>query len=130
MAGNNQYRAQQFIDAIPGSAGIISTIARRVGCDWHTAKKYIDKFATVKAAYDDECDANLDRAESLIITNIGFGLRDQKEHKTTVESADARWYLMMKGKQRGYVQKQEMDVTSGGEQIRVLVGGIDLANDI
>jgi len=28
------YTAEQFIKAIPGSGGIISTIARRVGCGW------------------------------------------------------------------------------------------------
>jgi len=37
----DHYKASQFIAAIPGSAGIISIIARRVGCDWNTAKKYV-----------------------------------------------------------------------------------------
>ena len=44
---NAHYTAKQFIEAIPGSGGIVSTIARRVGCNWYTAKKYIDNYPTV-----------------------------------------------------------------------------------
>jgi len=32
---------KQFIDAIPGSGGIITTIAKRVGCSWNTAKNIL-----------------------------------------------------------------------------------------
>ena len=59
------YTAEQFIKAIPGSGGIISTIARRVGCGWHTARDYVDKHPSVKQAYDDECEAVLDLAEKI-----------------------------------------------------------------
>uniref|UniRef100_A0A6M3KWU9 Terminase n=1 Tax=viral metagenome TaxID=1070528 RepID=A0A6M3KWU9_9ZZZZ len=102
MAGASQYRASDFIDAIPGSGGIISVIAKRVGCAWHTAKKYIDSYATVRAAYDDECQGILDLAESTVIRSIKEG-----------GAADARWYLTMKGRGRGYAptQRQELDVT-------------------
>ena len=33
----NSYTAQTFIDAIPGTGGIVSAIARKVGCEWNTA---------------------------------------------------------------------------------------------
>jgi len=59
----DRYTAQEFIDKIPGSAGIVTTIALRVGCAWHTAKKYIEQHPTVKAAYDAECERVLDAAE-------------------------------------------------------------------
>jgi hypothetical protein len=52
---NGNYTAAQFIAAIPGTGGIITTIAARIPCAWHTAKKYIEKWPTVKQAYDDEC---------------------------------------------------------------------------
>jgi hypothetical protein len=81
------YKAQQFIDAIPGTAGIIDTIAKRVGCDWHTAKKYIQEYATVKEAYDDETERVADLAVTVIIKAIREG-----------DIATAKWYLTKKRK--------------------------------
>ena len=60
----SKHRVQDFIDAIPGTAGIISTIAKKVGCSWHTAKRYIETYPTIAQAYADECAVVLDFAES------------------------------------------------------------------
>ena len=35
--GRSLFTAKQFVDAIPGTGGIIDTIAKRVGCDWQRA---------------------------------------------------------------------------------------------
>jgi len=70
---NGRYTAQQFIDAIPGTGGIVSEIAKRVGCRWHTAKKYIDEYATVKEAWEAERNRITDTAESNIIKKIESG---------------------------------------------------------
>jgi len=99
------YNAKNFIDAIPNSGGIVSTIARRVGCDWRTAKKYIDELPTVNQAYQNECERVLDIAESTIID----AMIQDKDVQT------AKWYAMQKGRGRGY-----------GEQRTV--ANIDLAN--
>ena len=96
MPGAEQYKAQQFIDVIPGTAGIISTIARRVGCAWHTAKKYIEKYATIKRVYEDECESMLDLAELEALKLIKGG-----------DGSMIRWYLSTKGKDRGYVERRE-----------------------
>jgi hypothetical protein len=106
MAGNGnrrngRYTAQQFIDVIPGTGGIITTIAARVGCAWHTAKKYIETRPTIKSAYDNECERVLDAAETVIID----GIVKEKDIQT------AKWYLTMKGDRRGYVPKQRTEVT-------------------
>ena len=98
------YRAQQFIDVIPGSAGIITTIAKRVGCAWHTAKKYIEKYATIRRVYESECESMLDLAELEALKLIKAG-----------DSSMIRWYLSTKGKNRGYVERVEQ------EQIGVVV---------
>lgn len=68
-----QFTAQQFIDAIPGTGGIISALARKVGCAWHTAQKYIDSYPTIKRAYEDECSGIDDLAESTVIKAIRDG---------------------------------------------------------
>lgn len=110
---NGSYTAQQFVDAIPGSAGIISKIAACVGCDWHTAKKYIHKFATVQQAYDDEREKVLDLAESKVIAAI------KKD-----DIATAKWMLAMKGADRGYVPKEARAI-EGDVRIRVVYDSSD-----
>lgn len=86
MAGKNGFTAEQFIKAIPGTGGIISTIAKRVGCEWHTAKKYIEEYPTIMQAYLDEKHAIDDRALSVVL-------------KAIVEGNDlsvAMWWVKMK----------------------------------
>lgn len=109
------YTAQQFIDAIPGSGGIITAIARRAGCSWNTAKKYIDTYATVRQAYQDECEHMLDMAEAAIIRDIRDG-----------ETRTAKWYLTMKGRERGYAPTERHEVKNEGEiTFRVVYGDDD-----
>ena len=71
--GSNGYTAQQFIDAIPGTGGVISSIAAKVGCAWHTAKKYIDNFTTVNQAWSNERNKITDKAQHNIIKAINGG---------------------------------------------------------
>ena len=99
----SKYTTQEFIDAIAGTGGIVSAIARKVGCDWNTAKKYIDTYPTVRAAYDAECEAMLDLAESTVLKNIKDG-----------DTQDAKWYLTKKGKRRGYGDSMEVTGEGGG----------------
>ena len=106
--GSDLYSAKQFIEAIPGSGGIISTIAKRVGCRWETAKKYIVEKPTVQKAYREECESIVDMAESTLIKSIQKG-----------DTADAKWYLARKGRTRGYVERQEIE-QSGEVVIKVV----------
>lgn len=101
--GNNGYTAQQFIDNIPGSGGIIATIANRVGCTWHTAKKYITEMPTVAAAYADEIETVNDVAESTLIRAIKDG-----------DVASAKWWLTKKRKEQF---GEALDLTSAGNEI-------------
>lgn len=134
MPGKNQFRAQQFIDAIPGTGGIISSIAKRVGCNWHTAKKYIREYPTVQQAYDDECQTPVDWAESVVIRNIALALREQEQTNEPVDSSDAKWLLIHKGKTRGYTTKAELDITAkaidltrlSDDQLRRIADGEDV----
>jgi len=82
----NGYTAKEFIDAIPGTGGIISTIAKRVGCQWHTAKKYIETYPTVKQAYENEKHQVDDSAISVIYSAI---IKDK-------DLATAKWWVSMK----------------------------------
>ena len=104
----SKYTTQEFIDAIAGTGGIVSAIARKVGCDWNTAKKYIDTYPTVRAAYDAECEAMLDLAESTVLRNIKLAAQG------VGDTADAKWYLTKKGKRRGYGDSMEVTGEGGG----------------
>lgn len=104
MGANNHYKAQVFIDAIPGTGGIITKIADLVGCSWHTAKKYIDTYPTVQTAYQNERESVLDTAESIIINKL-----DADDEQM------AKWYLTMKGAGRGYSSKQKIQHSGEGD---------------
>ena len=101
--GKELYTAKQFIDAIPGTGGIVSTIADRVGCTWNTAKKYLDTYATVQQAYQDECERISDLATSTVLKAIRDG-----------DVPTAKWWLTKKRKGEF---GDAVDVTSGGKPL-------------
>ena len=119
MAGNNQYTAAQFIEAIRGAGrwakpdrhtgcmGIISTVANRLGCSWHTAKKYCTRettpFVTVAQAFEDEAERALDLAETKLLTMI----QDS-------DGPMIRYFLSTKGKRRGFTERRELSGPEGG----------------
>ncbi len=104
-----KYTATQFIEAIKDSGGIISTIAARVGCAWHTAKKYIEAMPTAKDAYQDEVERVTDLAETKLIQCIKEG-----------DGTMIRYYLSTKGKHRGYTERKEV-TGAEGEPLRLIV---------
>ena len=101
--GKELYTAKQFIDAIPGTGGIVVTIAERVGCNWHTAKKYIDNYPTIQQAYQDECERISDLATSTVLKAIRDG-----------DVSTAKWWLTKKRKGEF---GDALDITSGGQPI-------------
>jgi len=106
VADKPHYTAQQFLEAIPGTGGIVTAIAKKVGCTWTTAKRYIDNHPTIQQAYNDECESVLDLAEAKTIQLIQAG-----------DAQMIRYYLSTKGKRRGYVERQELAGAGGGELV-------------
>ncbi len=108
-----RYKVADFEPHIKDSGGIISTIAKNVGCDWLTAKLWIDKNATLKVLYEAECETILDVAESVVYGNVQAAAKLQADARKTgaaaiVDSADAKWLLTKKGKRRGYGDETEV----------------------
>lgn len=93
--------------AIPKSAGIMSTIAARLGCHWNTAKKFIDADPELSQMLADEVEGVLDMAESVVFASARDG-----------NTQDAKWLLSKKGKARGYGDSVDVD-HKGGVTIRV-----------
>ena len=85
-------------ESIPGSAGIISTIAKRMGCAWQTAKDYINEDPELSQMLADETEGVLDMAESVVYKSAQAG-----------NTQDAKWLLSKKGKARGYGDSVDMN---------------------
>ena len=95
---NGKYTAQQFIDAIPNTGGIVSAIAANVGCAWNTAKKYIDEYATVRTAWENERQRIKDRAKHNIIREVEAG-----------DVQTSKWFLTMTDEE--FMPKQHQTIT-------------------
>ena len=97
----NGWKAQDFIDVIPGTGGVITVIAERVGCAWHTAKKYITEYPTIKQAYNNEKHKVDDKAISNVYLAISKG-----------DLETSKWWIRMKlGDEFHPTDKQIADVT-------------------
>ena len=103
----NSYTAKQFIDAIPKTGGVISDIAKKVGCSWHTAKKYIEEYTTVQEAYQAEKNRITDIARNNIIKAI---------ERNDLQMS--KWWLQVMDAE--FVPKQMVDQRSDGK-VEILV---------
>jgi len=100
-----KFTAQEIIRAIEGTGGIKVAIAKRLGCSRHTVDNYIQRYATVRQAYEDEIGVVGDFAESVLVQNIRLAYQRQTQEKAPVDASDAKWYL--ERKRRGYSRKFE-----------------------
>ena len=107
MANKNKMTAQQAIEAIPGSGGIKSAIAKRLGVHRHTVDRYLSIWPTFKMAYFDECESVCDMGETRIIQLMNDGDR-----------AAIMWYLARK---RRAEFGENLDLTSKGEALKVIL---------
>jgi hypothetical protein len=104
-------KEKQTLEAIKGSAGIISTIAKRLTVDWHTAESYIQKYPSALEAFAAEREGILDMAEATIFTAIKQG-----------DTGSAKWILSTIGRKRGFTEKQEIGITgSDGGPVEISV---------
>ena len=104
-------KKKELLDAIKGSYGIISTIAGRLHCDWHTVDDTIKLYPEAIRAIADEKEATLDFVEGKAIARINEG-----------DGTMIRFYLATKGKKRGftYDEKLEADESADDNNINVI----------
>lgn len=84
--------------AILGSKGMVQVVADRLGCEWHTAKRYIEQYEETKIAFQNENESMIDFAESKLFQAIS------EEDLTAII-----FYLKTKGKNRGYIEKVQSE---------------------
>lgn len=104
-----------------GCAGIMTIVASRMGCDWHTADHWIQSHLILSQAFKDQENRILDVCEGILNEEI-----NQKNLDVV------KWYLSKKGKHRGYGDRVEyfnVDLsTLSDDQIDALAAGEDLAH--
>jgi hypothetical protein len=95
---------EQVLEAINNTQGLITKIQRKLIAEtgehwnWETVQKYVHKWPETEAALKAETECVLDFAE-------------QNVNKAIIEDHDlatSKWYLKMKGKERGYIETQEV----------------------
>lgn len=104
MAGKQKLKADDVAVAIQDAKGILAQAARALGCSRQTVSNYIERFATVKAAYEEANETNIDFVESKLMSNINSG-----------DTTAIIFFLKTKAKNRGYVERQEVVGKDGGE---------------
>lgn len=102
MAKKRRYSAQEVSDAITKAQGYVSSAASILGCHVTTVYNYIERYDMVKQAVNETREKRHDFVENALMTQI-------KEGNTTATI----FYLKTQAKQRGYVERQEIDHSGG-----------------
>ena len=108
-----KYTEDEYLDAIPGTCGIIAQIAKNLTCSRTTIYMAIDKYPKVAECLQLERDNLLDSAEFGITHNIR--VRNAKAINTgkAIDTSDHKWVLGRKS--LAYAEK--LDVTSAQKPI-------------
>lgn len=98
---------EDMLEAIKGSQGLVTKIQKKLEAAkgtkicWDTVDKYVHKWEACEAAVKAEKEAMLDLAENNIFKELVSG-----------DTSTSKWYLKMKGKDRGYVETQDIRMTN------------------
>ena len=116
---------EQMLEAIQGSQGLVSKIQRKLEAilgekiSWDTTEKWIHKWEEAETAVKNEKEAMLDIAENNIFKDMVNG-----------DTATSKWYLRMKGKERGYIETSEVQMASADPLNINLNGDMMSAEDL
>ena len=99
MNKSEQLKKEQLLEALVKSLGIVSTACLNVGMSRTTYYKYYNEDEQFKGQVNDISDIAIDFAESKLFDLIKEG-----------NIAAVIFYLKTKGKKRGYIEKQEIEI--------------------
>ena len=114
MGRKKRYTVADIIDALRKTHGMVYLAANELDCSHTTVYNYMKKHHSVKAEFDRMRGELLDNAEQKLRDAILAG-----EHWAVA------FALKTIGRDRGYVEKQALDVTSGGEPLVIRVKSFD-----
>lgn len=87
----DRYTTAQVIEALKATRGIQAAAARRLGCNRMTIANYIERYATVRQAYEEQREVLLDVAEGQLVKKVEAG-----------DDAAVMFVLRTIGRHRGY----------------------------
>lgn len=104
-----EHSKKALVEALEKSLGVVTTACKKVGVGRTTYYDWYNNDEEFKKQVDELQNVALDFAESQL-------------HKQISENNTAAtiFYLKTKGKQRGYTDKSELDITSGGKALTEL----------
>jgi hypothetical protein len=107
---NNDILKKAMLEALEKSLGVVTSACKTVDISRETHYRWLREDADYKAAVEGLSDVALDFAESQLHKQIKDG-----------NSTATIFFLKTKGKKRGYIERQEVEVASGKMfQIEVL----------
>ena len=95
--GNPKYTASQIIDALQTQEGRVALAAEQLGCTAQTIYNYRDRFPSIGEFIKHKAEKRLDMVENKLWDAIMDG-----------NIAAIIFYLKTQGKERGYVERQEL----------------------
>lgn len=107
MGKHFKFTVAQLCQAIENSQGIVSTIQRHLEAilgehvSWHAVDDAIKASTEAQKKVQDEKESILDICENRIIKEILAG-----------DTPTAKWYLKMKGKERGYEETPTLQISN------------------
>jgi hypothetical protein len=107
---NNDILKKAMLEALEKSLGVVTSACKTVDISRETHYRWLREDSDYKAAVEALSDVALDFAESQLHKQIKEG-----------NSTATIFFLKTKGKKRGYIERQEVEVASGKMfQIEVL----------
>jgi len=101
------YNKNQLIEAMKKSLGIVTNACQMCKISRETFYTYMEKDVEFKKQIEDIENTQADFVESQFMKNIKNG-----------DTSCIIFYLKTKGRNRGYTERQELDLTSKGESIK------------
>lgn len=102
----DKFTIEQVKEAIKKNGGFVTRVAAALNCDTRTIYNYYERYPELKEYKEEIQEAFIDLAENKLVENV-------KNNDNTA----IIFLLKCKGKQRGYIDKQVIDVTSNGQNI-------------
>jgi len=114
---SERYTTGEVIEALRKARGIKAVAAKLLGCDRHTVDNYITRHPTVARAYEEQRQTIVDIAEGQLVKKLDAG-----------EWPAVRYTLSTLGRDRGYVERVEQQVT--GNVTLGYSGNVDPDDDL
>ena len=108
MDESRHIKKEAVLDALEKSLGVVTTAVKSVGVARSTFYKWLKEDEAFAKEVKDIENIALDFAESKLHSQIEKG-----------NTSATIFFLKCRGKKRGYIEKSELDITSGDEPITI-----------